>query len=63
MSEPETKRVTFNGGLTFWEYDSSERLAQIKAFVAKQEAKEVERPFSPLQMVEATLKVERAMYG
>ena len=54
------ERVTFNKGLTFWEYDSPERLKEIIAFV---EREEVELPFSPRQMVEATLKVERAMYG
>ncbi len=54
------ERITFNNGATFWEYDSPERLAEIVALVNSEEA---EKPFSPQRMVEATLKVERAMYG
>ena len=57
MSEP--KRISFNGGATYWEYSTPKRLAQIKANLAR----EVERKsFSPARCIEATLRLERRMY-
>lgn len=55
------ERITFNSGATFWEYDSPERLAEIKAFVERQGRADKPRSFDPQRMVEATLAVERRM--
>ncbi len=56
------QRISFNGGATFWQFETEERLAEIRAFLARKDEPEERSSFAQ-RCVKATLEAERKMFA